>query len=335
MQKNNIISLAIIALFGFLAIGCRNNTNKPNLKNIQIQKVTIQRYEQDLFRIPIDSLQESLRRLANKYPLFIGKEYENPASLLQMRQYLNDPQIIEAYVQACKTFPSVTQIEDGLTEAFRYILYYFPSWHPPKQVYSYISGYDLAEGIFINDTVLIIPIDNYLGSDFSGYRAIGIPKYITERMTPEYLIADVVKTIAQQFLTPFPTDGNLIEQMIAFGKLFYFAQNVLPETEPYFLIGYTPEKYKWCQDNEKKIWSFLVGQNLLFNKDKSTIMKFIQESPTTQGFPKGSPGRIGQYMGWRIVESYAKKHPEEHLAEIIQKRDLVQIFNQSGYKPPQ
>ena len=278
-------------------------------------------------------MQELLKHLANKYPLFIGNEYDNPASLLQMRQYLNDPQIIEAYVQACKTFPSLAQIEDGLTEAFRYIHDYFPSWQPPKSIYSYISGYDLAEGIFIDDSVLIIPLDNYLGSNFPGYRTIGIPKYIAERMTPDYLIPDIIKTIAQQFLPPFPVDGALVDQMIAYGQLLFFAQNILPKTPPYFLMGYTAEKYKWCQDNEKEIWSFLLNQDLLFSKDKSIIMKFIQESPTIQGFPKGSPGRIGQYMGLRIIESYARKHPDKNLKEIIQEEDYAVLFNQSGYKP--
>jgi len=98
-------------------------------------------------------------------------------------------------------------------------------------------------------------------------------------------------------------------------------------------MGYTAEKYKWCQDNEKEIWSFLLNQDLLFSKDKSIIMKFIQESPTIQGFPKGSPGRIGQYMGLRIIESYARKHPDKNLKEIIQEEDYAVLFNQSGYKP--
>ena len=76
-----------------------------------------------------------------------------------------------------------------------------------------------------------------------------------------------------------------------------------------------------------------LGLLAIFSKDKSIIMKFIQESPTIQGFPKGSPGRIGQYMGLRIIESYARKHPDKNLKEIIQEEDYAVLFNQSGYKP--
>lgn len=333
MKRISVFLVTLLIIVEVSLSGCKQS-KKPDVSHIQIKPVIIERYEADLFKVKADSLATELKRLSAKYPLFIGEEYTNPASLLQMKNYLNDPVIIEAYVKSTRVFTDMGPFEKQLTEAFRLLKYYFPEWTPPSKIYSYISGYDIENGIFIKDSVLVIPLDNYLGSDFSGYKSVHIPIYITRKMTPDNLIPDIIKIILTTQMADYPDDGTLIEHMVANGILLAATEKILPETPSHLLIGFTPEQYEWCVKNEKEMWAFLAGQNLLFNREKGVINKFIGEAPTTQGFPDGAPGRTGQYMGWQIVRAYLKKHPHESLSQLITSQDYKSIFDQSGYKPP-
>ena len=329
-MKRYAVALILLAA---IMVSCKRS-NMPDVSHINIKPVKIERYEADLFRIKADSLAIEMKKLSGKYPLFIGEEYSNPASLLQMEHYLNDPVIIEAYVKSTRVFADISILEKQLTEAFRFLKYYLPGWTPPSKVYTYISGYDIENGIFIKDSVLVIPLDNYLGSDFSGYRSVHIPVYLTRRMTPDNLIPDVVKTILSSQMAEYPDDGSLVEHMVANGILLAATEKILPQTPSHLLIGFTPEQYEWCVKNEKEMWAFLTGQNLLFNREKGIINKFVGEGPTTQGFPEGSPGRTGQFMGWQIVRAYLRNHPEVSLAQLITVSDYKSVFDRSGYKPP-
>ena len=212
------------------------------------------------------------------------------------------------------------------------IRYYFPAWKPPS-LYSYISGFDIENGVFLSDSSLILPLDNYLGVHYTPYKQVKIPQYLIQRMRAEYLVPDVVRTIGMALSSPFPNDDNLVAQMIAAGKLLYFAESVLPDYPSYLLAGFTKEEYAWCIDNEQEIWGFFLGQDLLFTKDKLTLGKFMNEGPGTQGFPEGSPGRIGHFIGWQIVRSYAARHPKTELKTMMENRELSRIFDESGYKP--
>jgi hypothetical protein len=61
-------------------------------------------------------------------------------------------------------------------------------------------------------------------------------------------------------------------------------------------------------------------------------MKYVSEGPTTGGFPKESPGNLGQWIGYRIVKSYMEKQPDNLMA-LMNENDYKKILHDSGYKP--
>jgi hypothetical protein len=61
--------------------------------------------------------------------------------------------------------------------------------------------------------------------------------------------------------------------------------------------------------------------------------KFVNDGPTTNGFPKESPGNIGQFIGWQIVKSFMNTHPDSSLHYLMNEKDLIRIFNDAKYKP--
>ena len=45
-----------------------------------------------------------------------------------------------------------------------------------------------------------------------------------------------------------------------------------------------------------------------------------------------SPGRVGAWIGWQIVRSYAENHPDVKLQDLLA-LDAKTLFEQSKYKP--
>ena len=76
-----------------------------------------------------------------------------------------------------------------------------------------------------------------------------------------------------------------------------------------------------------------MDNELLYTKENSEIIKFMGEAPFTQGFPEGSPGRIGHYLGWQIVKAYMEKNSEVTISELMQEKDFQKILTKSKYKP--
>ena len=97
--------------------------------------------------------------------------------------------------------------------------------------------------------------------------------------------------------------------------------------------GYSSSQLAWCRTNEKLIWSFFIDNKLLFSFDPNLMNKYVNDGPTTNGFPKESPGNIGQFIGWQIVRSYMKNHPGVSLQKLMEEKDLIKIYNESQYKP--
>jgi len=50
-------------------------------------------------------------------------------------------------------------------------------------------------------------------------------------------------------------------------------------------------------------------------------------------FTKESPGKIGQWIGFKIVESYMKQNPQTTLEELFSIESAQEIMRKSKYNP--
>jgi hypothetical protein len=62
------------------------------------------------------------------------------------------------------------------------------------------------------------------------------------------------------------------------------------------------------------------------------IQTYIGEAPFTQNMPESSPGNLGQWIGWRIIEEYAKRNEKLSLQEVLATPPR-NIFEGSKYRP--
>jgi hypothetical protein len=153
------------------------------------------------------------------------------------------------------------------------------------------------------------------------------------RFAPEYITTNCMQVLQQQLYPVLRTSSRLLEQMIEAGKQQYFLSKVLPHTPDSIRLGYTKEQLQWCHENEKMIWQFFVQNNLLYTTDWQQINLFMNDAPATQGMPEGSPGKIGYFVGYQIVNKYMEKHADVTVQQLMESKNLLEIFKASKYRP--
>jgi hypothetical protein len=111
---------------------------------------------------------------------------------------------------------------------------------------------------------------------------------------------------------------------------------MIPDKSPEIVMKYTEEKMDWCFENEGNIWAYFVENKLLFSSTHQNKQRFIEDAPFSKfhtKFDAKTPGRIGQWVGYRMVASYMNLHPEKSLTDLINELDSQMILRESAYKP--
>lgn len=335
----NKLSALILLLCCFSA--CKHK-NVPDVSHIAME-VHIKRFDQDLYKLDTNHVQPALQQLAAAYPVFLPAyiehimnfgPYADTSELVQIqtRMLVSNPdfRVLQDTINA--HFPNLADLEKDLAQSFRYIKYYFPAFRAPQVVAfsSVISNY----GAVTIDSVLGIGLDMYLGKDFPVYAMLpDYPGYMIRKFSKEYITTNSIQVLSLQMYPAAEPSEQLISQIVSAGKHQYFLEQVLPDVPDSVRLGYTKDQLEWCFDSEQMIWQFFIQQNLLYKADWQSNMHFINDGPSTQGMPEGSPGRIGSFVGWQIVKKYMKHHPEVTLKQLMDTKDAMKIFSQSKYRP--
>ena len=323
------IFLPIILLF-FAA--CQSNPLLVDLSAVPSEVVQVLRYDQEIFTVNRQNAMLQLDVLAKKYPFFINGDYKDPATIIGLIDYLQDTVNKELKEKCATRFKDLKDLEATLSEGFRYYKYYYPGVTKPS-VYSYISGLDFEHTVdwIDSSSTVLIALDMYLGQDFPMYFQIGLFQYQTYKLQEKFIPVDIF-TQAAFAKYDLENEGTLIEKMISRGKMQYFLNAMLPFVPDSTRLMYRPDQIKWCQDSEERLWQFFVKENLLHSTDFMLYKKYLEDRPFTSSLEPESPGRIADYVGWRIVKSYMENN-DVTLDALMKDKDLLQIFQKSKYKP--
>lgn len=362
MKRTCRILIAI--LFTSIFFSCNApSEDAPDLSDMDIS-VKIERFDADVFSIKLPYLKESLILLKTKYPKFyndymanilgldesivdvaLGIGQYNPketaSALQQLKKFLTDYQPI--YPLVAQQFTDMSPYEKDLTQAFKYLTYYFPNFKQPR-VLTFIGPADAlffsslgATQDIISDRIigisLLLHTSPDLKTDKGKYLFKGlIDDYILRRCTPRTIVSNCVKNIVEDLFPDNSAGAMLMEQMIEKGKRFYAVKKVLPQIEDSLLFNYTATQMTNCLQNEAHIWKFIKSLDILYKKDPQMVRTYVGEAPFTPTISKECPGNIGSWLGYRMVLSYADSHPETHPAQLM-KLDAQTVFLGAHYKP--
>lgn len=328
----NILILFAGVLFLYSCGGDKYKFPQAEFDMDKVEAIRIHRYGKALFEIDTTHFQTGLKNIQSEFALFLDADLNDTANVNQIYAYVSDTQLINIYHKVIEIYPDLEPVERELALAFARYQILFPQKAVPT-IYSYISDLYYEAPVWLNDTLMVIALDVYLGGDFPLYAQLGLPYYKVRTMTPENLPVDVMKTVYLTELAPESRSRTLLDRMIEGGKMLCFLDAVLPDVPDSIKISYPSAKWEWAETNEKNIWAYLVENKLLYSTDYQTQTKLIQDAPFTNGFSNESPPRLGIYIGWKIVADFLKNNPEVSLNEMIQITDSQALLEVSGYKP--
>jgi len=331
-QKSAVVFIVIALIVQFISsCGKKACIDAPDVSNIEI-KVNIERLDKKLHKIPT---KEELSDLLDSNPTFAGPflhitEYPMPEVIItRYHDLLNASDIDSLFYEVDKTFGDMEDIRLQFEEAFRYLKYYYPDFKVPK-IQTVVTG--ISNDLYITDSVIVIGLDYYLGPK-GKYPPKGMPDYLLKRYQKEYLVPQIMLLYSNYFNDTDMNDRTAIADMVFYGKAYFMAKNLMPCTPDSLFSGYTSFETNDIEEHEQVIWAGLLENQALFETSPFIKDKFLSERPKTIEIGENCPGRIGRWVGWQIVQKYAKQHPEISLPDIMRTTDAQKIFTDSKYKP--
>lgn len=331
--------LSLLLLFAITS--CKNN-NKVDVSDIKVDLKTF-RFEKDLFAIDTNRIDQGIQQLIQKYPTFAENFFSTilntdprwgaDTSAIYIKQFITAYQ--KVYDTSTKVFSDFNKYEKQLEDAVRHLKYYFPAYKHPENIITYIGPLD-GFGDILTEEAFVIGLHHHLGQDFSLYKSMYVletyPEYISKRFEPDYIMINSITNIINDMYPEKYDDKSLVIQMVEKGKRLYALEKILPDAEPYRLIGYTKKQLDESYDHERVIWDLFVQNNLLRTLDYNVIKNYVGESPKTMELGEASPGNIGSFSGWQVVKKYMDANPDKPLPELMA-TDAEVIFQQAKYKP--
>ncbi len=306
-----------------------------------LTEISIDRFEQDLFSIDMYSLSDSISYLKKKYPeflpLFNNKIIEIGSMDLplyneRLLAFVTDFTIYRVSKQVNEVFADFSVYKKELSEAFGRFHDYFPA-KPLPSIITCITGFN--QSMITADSLLIIGLDKYLGSDDEFYQLMypPIPGYMRYVMHPQKILPDALFAWLTTEFEYNNTKDNLLSNIIYQGRAIYGVQQLIPGIHDTLLWGFKPQQLDFCIVNEKQMWLFVVEQKKLFESDKLIIIQYVDEAPFTKDFSQESPGRAGVWLGYQIVASYMRNNKEVTLSDLMNETNYLKILNLSKYNP--
>lgn len=336
LRYSVLVSVTLLALFS----GCGRNPYSVNISGVSYD-LTITDMGGDIFNTPppllpgkIDTLKAKYGDILDAYSSVLGLgDPSLPGWDKAFVTFATDLGNIEIWDNVKRVWPSTVSLQADLQDAFRHYLYYFPEGRVP-QVVSCITAFN--NSLVIADSLLMISLDRYLGADSKYYPSLGIYEYQSHKMTPDYVVTDCMYAWAStewDLRDMGYSTRNLLSVMLHEGKLEYFTRCMVPEVHDTVLFGFTERQMDFCNNNERRIWEYLVSHDLLFSTDGFLIRKFTGEAPFTSYFTEESPGRAVVWAGFRIIEAYMRNNPEVSLSELMAMTDCQAMLTGARYRP--
>jgi gliding motility-associated lipoprotein GldB len=264
--------------------------------------------------------------LKAQYPYLFPPQYFDSVWLAKMRDTLQR----ELLEEVDATFNDFESVLHDLELFYKHVLYYFPGQQLPVVV-TVTSDVDYNNRVILTDSLLLIGLDNYLGSDHRFYQ--GIDRYIANGLDRQYLISDIASAFAKK-VNSSPQERTFLARMIYYGRELYLKDLLIPVVSDENKIGYTEEEMEWARANEEQIWRYFIERELLYSTDNQLGPRFLEPAPFSKfrlELDNESPGRLGRYIGWQIVRAFMERH-DLSLQQLLE-LPADEVFRRSNYKP--
>ncbi len=312
-------------------------TNKNCGEDIDISSievnVTIDRLENEFFNLKTkDAVLEYLDKHKVLAEVFYQRsQYPHDSivvnSLLRLAQ---NPSLDTVYKETQQVFGEMKDLKAEFEAAFKRVKYFYPNFEAPK-IETTVTGFVNGSDLYMSDSLIIIGLDWYLGEQGT-FRPNDVPQYILARMRKEYIVPSAIMFLSSKYAAVDGEDKTMLADMLFYGKAYAFTKTMMPCTADSLIAGYTQRDVDGINHNQERIWSYFIDKSLLYDTNHSTKKKYVDERPSIPEIGDDCPGRIGRWLGWKIIQKYRKESGVE-FADLMKETDAKKIFMQSKYRP--
>lgn len=257
--------------------------------------------------------------------LLLGLD-DAPYYIEGLSRFMGDSIIAPIYADVQREYADMSAECEQLAQLVARYEVLFPERSTPL-LQTHVSG--LNRSIVTIDSLLSISLDCYLGAAYplyeQRYHKYELPLHGRERILP-----DVAEVLLRNALQP-AQGGTLLDAMVYEGRIAYLMSGLIDDCSAEAVLGYTPQEAAWCSDYEQKIWTAIVEQSHLFATDNTIVRKYIQPAPFTATLTQDAPGRVGRWVGWRIVEAYARNCGVTPVELATDTTTATEVLRLSGY----
>ena len=311
-----------IFIISLILLSCKNeNKSDVDVTNIEVD-YAIERFEQAFYK----ATSESLIDVKNNFPLLFPIAVSDSVWLAK----INNKDEQDLFNETQEIYSDFNEMKKQFTSLFKHITHYNTTFRAPK-VITMLSNIDYENRLIYADSILWVSLDVYLGKQHEFYA--DYPLYIKENNSKEHLIVDAANAIINMQVKPF-NNRSFLSKIIVEGKKWYLLDSYLPLVSEKEKTGYSMKKLLWAKQNEEQVWKFFIEKELLYSTDTKLNKRFIENAPFSKFYTaqdNQSPGKIGGYIGWKIVQSFMKQN-DVSLQKLIA-IDAQSLLDQSRYKP--
>ncbi len=344
MKNLSLILFLIVAIFSCTSKG-KLDIDNPKLDT----KLSISRFDKELFQADIYKLKELNEQWLNKYGIlyesFINQMInaghpKDPMIGYRLENFLTDSTILTIKNKLEEKFDDFSVYEKELNQSFGYYHHYYPKT-PIPFIVTFYSNFN-AKSFPYKDT-LGIGLDLFLGRDeeiVSYLAPEKYPQYLKQDMDPEYLVSETMKSWVyanhsrpQEYAnsTLYGVREDFLSSLIYHGKMMLLLEATTPNKSIENRFSFTKKEIDWCKKNEQFIFQNLIEFELLYSKNLKEIKAYINPGSFTPGLPQDSPGGIGKWIGYKMVKNYFETK-EISLQQLIENQnDAREILKY--YKP--
>lgn len=320
-----IILSYIIFCFVFAATSCSGVDNATPVK--------IQRFDSvEVAYTHLDSTERKAVLLRYRAEIgFLTALYgsDSPDSLMEALSRSRSAEVFGADIR--ERLASLQPTEIALGEMWVQMSNLLPDVELPHRVSGMILPY--RQSVVIADTLVVVGLNHYLGSDYPGYEAFDT--YTRARKTVDHLPLHIAEAL---IVAGYPYQGShstVLSRLLYEGALIETMRRIFPHRSIADIMGYTPQQFDNLEFNEATLWQRLIAGNMLYTLDQSVAASLIEPGDATEVISGDAPPRAGRYIGWRIIDAYCRNHPHMSPEQLLSPRFYLDesTLKRSGFVP--
>ncbi|UKN03502.1 hypothetical protein K6119_08240 [Paracrocinitomix mangrovi] len=332
LSRKNLLIILI-----FFITACSSDRLDVDVSDVEFE-MQFEHFEDEMFNCKsVSEMDAANKQLVEKgqelYEFYVfdvlraGSPYDDSVGTY-LYYFITDTTMKMAYQDIRTEFGDFSEEEDQIVDMFKHLKYHLPKALLPEKLITYNSAFNY--GVVSTPNKIGVGLEMYLGPENRIIQQVGFPVYVKDKMKSEYLMVDIAHSWLITNVMGENKGETFLSQMVYYGKLRYAIDAMLPNLPDHLKIRYTEAEYDWSLASEDDIWLYILDMNWVYSTDMKLLLRFFEEAPTTVGI-EGSPGRIGQFMGWQMVKQYMEKNEEVSVADLLLQDNETVILK--TYKP--